>query len=29
VFKYTLQTTTTRRDDRYKFNVVSEARSGG
>jgi len=29
VFKYTLQTPTTRRDASYKLNVVSEARSGG
>jgi len=28
VFKYTLQTPTTRRDASYKLNVVSEARSG-
>jgi len=27
VFKYTLQTPTTRRDASYKLNVVSEARS--
>ena len=29
MFKYTLQTPTTRRDASYKLNVVSEARSGG
>jgi len=29
VFKYTLQTPTTRRDASYKSNVVLEARSGG
>jgi len=29
VFKYTIQTPTTRRDASYKLNVVSEARSGG
>ena len=28
MFKYTLQTPTTRRDASYKLNVVSEARSG-
>jgi len=28
VFKYTLQTPTTRRDASYKLNVDSEARSG-
>jgi len=28
VFKYTLQTPTTRRDASYKLNVVSDARSG-
>jgi len=29
VFKYTLQTPTTRTDASYKLNVVSEARSKG
>jgi len=29
VFKFTLQTPTTRKDASYKLNVVSEARSGG
>ena len=29
MFKYTLQTPTTRRDASYKLNVVSEAGSGG
>ena len=28
MFRYTLQTPTTRRDASYKLNVVSEARSG-
>ena len=29
MFKYTLETPTTRRNGSYKLNVVSEARSGG